>query len=177
MTLALSIGHLRPILAAVASLAGAAAMVAWRLRETRTPVTLRKIIAPPLGMSTGLAMFLYPAARVPWSWAAAVFLLGAVVLSIPLVRTTRLERRGDVIVMQRSRAFLAILLGLLVVRFALRAWVEQHVSTLQTGGLFFLLAFGMILRWRGTMWLEFRRLTRPGAAGLPPFPESDIVAD
>lgn len=177
MTLALTLGHLRPLIAAAVSLAGAAAMIAWRLQETRTPVTARKIIAPPLGMSTGLAMFLYPAARVPWSWAAAAFLLGALVLSIPLVRTTRLERRGDEIVMQRSRAFLAILLGLLVVRFALRAYVEQYVSTIQTGGLFFLLAFGMILRWRGTMWLEFRRLTTSRATAIGTFPDSDIVAD
>lgn len=177
MTLALTLGHLRPLIAAAVSLAGAAAMIAWRLQETRTPVTARKIIAPPLGMSTGLAMFLFPAARVPWSWAVAAFLLGALVLSIPLVRTTRLERRGDEIVMQRSRAFLAILLGLLVVRVALRAYVEQHVSTMQTGGLFFLLAFGMILRWRGTMWLEFRRLTVPGTTTIAAVPDSDIITD
>ncbi len=30
----------------------------------------------------------------------------------------------------------------------------------QTGGLFFILAFGMIVRWRVQMLLEYRALTR-----------------
>ncbi len=63
--------------------------------------------------------------------------------------------------MQRSRAFLWILLGLFAVRLALRAYVERVVSPMQSGGLLFLLAFGMILRWRVGMLLEFRRLTSP----------------
>src|SRR5512141_1128232 len=62
-------------------------------------------------MSTGLAMFLAPAARVPPAWAGAAFLLGATVLSIPLARTSRLVRRGDVVVLERSGAFLWVVLG------------------------------------------------------------------
>jgi membrane protein CcdC involved in cytochrome C biogenesis len=126
---------------------------------------MRKIVGPPLGMSTGLSLFLVPEARVPWTWAAAALLLGALVLAIPLARTTALVRRGDVVVMQRSRAFLWILLGIVVVRLALRTYVEQILSPMQTGGLFFLLAFGMILRWRVTMLLAYRRLTRPLSRG------------
>src|SRR5690349_10871865 len=98
-------------------------MIAWRVRETSTPVSTRKIVAPPLGMSTGLAMFLSPAVHVPWSWAATALLFGAVVLAIPLGRTSRLVRSGDVVLMQRSRAFLWILLGLVAVRLLLRTWV------------------------------------------------------
>jgi membrane protein CcdC involved in cytochrome C biogenesis len=149
---------LRPLITASASLVGAAAVVVWRLREARSRVTARRIVAPPLGMSTGLAMFLVPAARVPWWWAAAAFVLGAAVLAIPLVRTTSLVCRDDGIHMQRSRAFIAILLGLVAIRLVLRAYVEQYVSPMQTAALFFLLAFGMIVRWRVAMLLEFRRL-------------------
>src|SRR5512141_806738 len=123
-------------------------MLAWRVREARTPVSTRKIVFPPLGMSTGFLMFLAPAARVPWSWASAAFALGAVVLAVPLARTSRLVRTGDVVWMQRSRAFLWILLALLVVRTAARASVEQVVPPLQTGALFFVLAFGMLLEYR-----------------------------
>jgi membrane protein CcdC involved in cytochrome C biogenesis len=165
--------HLPLAAAVVVTLAGAAAMLAWRVREARTPVSTRKIVFPPLGMSTGFLMFLAPAARVPWSWASAAFALGAVVLAIPLARTSRLVRAGDVVWMQRSRAFLWILLGLLALRTALRAYVERMVTPLQTGALFFVLAFGMIVRWRLGMLLEYRRLlaeparAEPGGAASP----------
>jgi membrane protein CcdC involved in cytochrome C biogenesis len=164
--------HLHPLLIVAALLVGAAAMIAWRLRETSAPVTARKIVAPPLGMSTGLAMFLLPAARVPWKWAAAAFLSGALVLSIPLARTSRLVRRGDVVRMQRSKAFLWILLALVAARLALRGYLEQVLSPLQTGGILFLLAFGMIVPWRVAMLLAYRRLAAEGAArGAAPAPE------
>ena len=54
------------------------------------------------------------------------------------------------------------------VRTALRAYVERVVTPLQTGALFFVLAFGMILRWRIGMLLEYRRLlARVDPAGAP----------
>ncbi|HET9553006.1 MAG TPA: cytochrome c biogenesis protein CcdC [Anaeromyxobacteraceae bacterium] len=152
------LSHIHPLLMIAASLAGAGAMIAWRLRETSRPVSLWGIIGPPLGMSTGLAMFAAPAARVPWSWALAAFLLGALVFAIPVARTSRLVKRGDAVHMERSKAFLWILLGLVAVRFGLRAWIEEVVSPLQSGALLFLLAFGMILRWRVAMLLDYRRL-------------------
>ncbi|HUJ26198.1 MAG TPA: cytochrome c biogenesis protein CcdC [Myxococcales bacterium] len=149
-----------PVLTVLLSLLGAAAVLAWRMRESTRPVSLLKIVAPPLGMSTGLGMFVFmPAARVPVSWATAALALGALVLAIPVVRTSRLIRRGNDVIMQRSGAFLWILLGLVALRFALRAWVERHVSPMQTAGLFFLLAFGMIVRWRGQMLRDYRKLT------------------
>jgi membrane protein CcdC involved in cytochrome C biogenesis len=139
-------------------------MLAWRVRETSTPVSTRKIVVPPLGMATGFLMFLAPAARVPWAWASAAFALGALVFAVPLARTSRLVRSGDEVRMQRSRAFLWILIGLLVARTALRAYVERVVTPLQTGALFFVLAFGMIARWRVGMLLQYRRLV---AAPVP----------
>ncbi len=150
--------HLPVAVVVLVTVAGAAAMLAWRVREARTPVSTRKIVVPPLGMSTGFLMFLAPGARVPWSWASVAFALGAIVFAVPLTRTSRLVRTGDVVWMQRSRAFLWILLGLLAVRTALRAYVEHVVTPLQTGALFFVLAFGMIARWRIGMLLEYRRL-------------------
>jgi len=147
-----------PGLALLVTLLGAAVILAWRVRETRTPVSTRKIVIPPLGMSTGFSMFFAPATRIPWSWAAGAFLAGALVFSYPLARTSRLTRNGGVILMQRSRAFLWILLGLLAVRLALRAYVERFVTPAQTAALFFVLAFGMILRWRAAMLIEYRRL-------------------
>jgi membrane protein CcdC involved in cytochrome C biogenesis len=149
------------------SLAGAAAVLAWRLRETSRPITVRKIVIPPIGMSTGFAMFAFPPARVPLSWALCAFLVGAVLFAYPLVKTSKLARHGDAIRLQRSKAFLWILLGLFALRFAARAYVEQFVSVLQTGAIFFLLAFGMILPWRVLMLLQYRKLREDSAATDP----------
>lgn len=113
---------------------------------------------PPLGMSTGLAMFVWRPMWIPWSWAAAAFGFGFLVLSWPLARASRLEHRADGIYLRRSRAFLAILLGLLGIRLALHDWIGHLVSARQTASLFFLIAFGMILRWRAGMLRQFRVL-------------------
>jgi membrane protein CcdC involved in cytochrome C biogenesis len=151
----------------ITSLAGAAVIIAWRLRETTRPVTVRKIIIPPLGMSTGFSMFAYPPTRIPALWALSAFALGAVVFAYPLLKSSRLVRSGDVVMLERSPAFLWILLGLVAVRFAARSYIEQYVSPLQTGSIFFILAFGMILRWRVLMYLEYRRLLQPARSTEP----------
>ena len=134
-------------------------MLAWRFHETRRPVTPPAILIPPLGMSTGFMMFVAPRLRFPFWWGVVAFLVGAVVFAIPLAHTSRLEREGNTVVMRRSPAFIVILLVLVAIRFALRSYIDRFVSPLQTGALFFVLAFGMILRWRLGMWLEYRRLT------------------
>ncbi|NJD10089.1 MAG: cytochrome c biogenesis protein CcdC [Gemmatimonadetes bacterium] len=141
-----------------AAVAGAATVMAWRVQETRRPVSLKSILLPPLGMSTGFFMFAVPQLRLPWSWAVAAFLAGALLFSWPLARSSRLERAGDVIVLRRSRAFLLILLVLAAIRLALRSWIDQVISPLQTGALFFVLAFGMILVWRLRMLRDYRAL-------------------
>jgi membrane protein CcdC involved in cytochrome C biogenesis len=154
----MDLAHLRlPLL--IMSILGGVIVFSWRLSETNRPITARKILIPPLGMSTGLFMFLYPPTRIPLSWAAAALVSGTIFFTYPLVRTSRLTRDGDVIRLQRSRAFLWILLGLVAVRFAARGWVEQHVSPLQTGSIFFLVALGMIVPWRILMYREYRKLT------------------
>ena len=152
--------ELRALFGSAASLVGAGIMLAWRFHETRRPVTLPAIVIPPLGMSTGFAMFFAPQMRIPFWWGLVAFLVGAFIFAIPLAHTSRLERDGNTVVMRRSPAFIVILLVLVAIRFALRSYIDQFISPLQTGALFFVLAFGMILRWRVGMWLEYRRLTR-----------------
>ena len=141
-----------------AGIIGFIAVLIWRIRETQRPVTTRGIVIPPLGMSTGLSMFAVPAFRVPWLWGVAAFALGAIVFARPLIRSTTLQRQGDVVMMQRSRAFLAILLGLAAVRLGLRQYIGQYISAPQTAALFFTLAFGMIVRWRAEMLRAYRKL-------------------
>ena len=154
--------HLSPVVYVLFSLAGAAVVLTWRFRETSAPVTMRSLVIPPLGMSTGLSMFIAPQTRVPILWALGALALGALVFSWPLARSSKLTKQGEQFLMKRSPAFLLILLGLLAVRFALRSWIELYVTQLQAGALFFLIAFGAIVRWRVSLVLEFRRLSGIG---------------
>ena len=149
---------------ALVSLIGLAGVMAWRIREGRSAVTMRKIVMPPLGMSTGFCMFLAPAFRVPWAWAAIAFLAGAILLAWPLLATSRLVRDGEAIMMQRSGAFFGVVVALAAIRFLARGYLDTVMSIEQTGGLFFILAFGMIARWRLKMLMEYRTLTAATAA-------------
>ena len=150
--------HLSPATSAVTSLAGMVAVLAWRVQEGRRAVTLKKIVFPPLGMATGFSMFIVPAFRVPLLWALVAFLIGAIVLAYPLLLTSRLERDGDAIMMRRSSAFLIVIVVLALVRYFARGYFNTLLTLEQTGALFFILAFGMILRWRAGMFFEFRKL-------------------
>jgi membrane protein CcdC involved in cytochrome C biogenesis len=144
----------------LASIVGAIAVMMWRIRETRMPVSTKTIVIPPLGMATGFSMFILPAFRVPWTWAIASFLTGVVALAYPLLRTSRLVCSGGIVTMQRSNAFLAVLIVLAGVRLAARGYLDTVLTVPQTAALFFVLAFGMILRWRAQMFLEYRALMR-----------------
>jgi membrane protein CcdC involved in cytochrome C biogenesis len=73
-----------------------------------------------------------------------------------------LERQGEAIMMKRSGAFLIVLLGLAVIRFVARGYFDTILTTQQTAGVFFILAFGMIVIWRAKMLADYRKLTGAG---------------
>ena len=152
-----------PLVVLGTSIAGALAVLLWRLRETSRPISIRGILLPPLGMSTGLCMFLVPAFRVPWTWAIGSFAAGAVALAYPLIRSSKLYLADGALMMQRSRVFLAILLGLAAIRIALRDYVGHLLPPRETASVFFLLAFGMIVRWRLWMYFRYRAIMRDTA--------------
>lgn len=156
-----------PTTTAVTSVIGLIGVLAWRIREGRSAVTIKKILIPPAGMATGFSMFIVPAFRVPWLWALIAFAIGAIVLAYPLLLTSRLEREGEVIMMKRSSAFLLVVVALAAVRYFARGFFDKLLTIEQTGALFFVLAFGMILRWRMSMFMEYRALTAE-PAGLEP---------
>jgi membrane protein CcdC involved in cytochrome C biogenesis len=143
----------------LSSMAGLAAVILWRVREGRTAVSVKKIVMPPLGMATGLSMFAVPAFRIPWTWAGIAFFVGTLGLAYPLLRTSRLVRQGEVVRMQRSSAFFAVILLLAAVRILARGYFDTFLSVQQSGALFLVLAFGMILRWRAQMLFDYCRLT------------------
>jgi membrane protein CcdC involved in cytochrome C biogenesis len=149
---------------AVVSLIGLAGVLMWRVREGRSAVTLKKIVMPPVGMATGFCMFFYPPCRVPLLWGLGAFLIGAVLFAYPLLLTSDLHYQNGVIMMKRSSAFFAVIIVLAVVRYLARGYFDRFLSLEQTGALFYLLAFGMILRWRLKLVLAYRTLT----SGSPP---------
>ncbi|MBD1371130.1 cytochrome c biogenesis protein CcdC [Hazenella sp. IB182357] len=130
-----------------------------RIRATQKPTSAKKIILPPFAMSTGFLMFiLLPTTRIPWSWAFFSFAIGAIFLATPLIRTSQFHIVEDQIYLKRSRAFIFILLLLGIVRFSLHSYIEQYLSIFQTAGLFFILAFGMLLPWRISMYIQYKQL-------------------
>ena len=150
---------LHPWMSVASGILGFFAILAWRVREGRTAVTIRKIVIPPLGMATGFCMFIAPMFRVPWTWAAIAFLLGALILAYPLVRTSRLKLQGDTVMMHRSASFFIVIVVLAIIRILAHSYLDTVMSIQQTAGLFFILAFGMILRWRLSMLFEYKRVT------------------
>lgn len=130
-----------------------------RLKASRRPVTIKKIIIPPLGMTTGFGMFIVPETHIPILWGVIAFAVGSLLFSYPLNRSTQFEIIDGEVYAKRTRGFAYILIGLLALRLVLHEVVEQYISLFQTGSVFFLLAYGMILSWRWYMLKEYRRIT------------------
>jgi membrane protein CcdC involved in cytochrome C biogenesis len=156
----------RRAISLVVSIVGAVGVLVWRVQETRTAVSARKILIPPIGMATGFCMFFAPPFRVPLTWALVAFLLGALLLAYPLLRTSRLTREGDTVMAQRSFAFFGVIIFLGVIRVAAHGYLDSILTVQQTAGLFFILAFGMIVRWRTVMFLQYRALVREPRSSL-----------
>jgi membrane protein CcdC involved in cytochrome C biogenesis len=150
----ISLNFVAPIFALIM----ASMVIVIRLRATNKPTNARKILIPPLGMSTGFLMFLYPPMRVPWAWAGVAFLAGALLFSYPLIKTSHFEMIDGKVYLKRSRAFILILIGLFILRMVLHDYLEHLISVEQTAALFFILAFGMLLPWRLAMYLKYRKL-------------------
>ncbi len=148
-----------PVITAVVSLVGLVGVLVWRVREGRTAVTLKKIVMPPVGMATGFCMFVAPQCRVPFAWGLIAFLIGAIVFAYPLLLTSDLHLQNGVIMMKRSSAFFAVIIVLAVVRYLARGYFDRYLTLMQTGAIFYLLAFGMILRWRLKLYLAYRSIT------------------
>ncbi|MDA5107695.1 MULTISPECIES: CcdC family protein [Brevibacillus] len=147
-----ALGMLVPLLMATV-------VIVLRMRGTKKPVSARRIILPPLFMSTGFAMFHFPETATPLIYDAIAFFVG-MIFSIPLILTSRFEIVGQDVYLKRSRAFFGILVALVVIRFAMKLWVNDSLTTMQTAGLFFVLAYGMIVPWRLAMLYMYRQLVK-----------------
>lgn len=112
---------------------------------------------PPLAMSTGFLMFLYEPTR-PSAFHVMEALAAGLLFSILLIYTSKFEVKNGDIYLKRSKAFAFILIGLLLVRIVLRLLVGQDINPVELSGMFFLLAFGMLLPWRVAMLVKYTKM-------------------
>ncbi|MEK3854989.1 CcdC family protein [Cytobacillus sp. FSL H8-0458] len=128
-----------------------------RMKAAKKPASAKKIILPPIFMSTGALMFTVPYFRVtPMEIleAATVGLL----FSILLIKTSSFEIKDSEIYLKRSKAFAFILIGLLVTRIIGKIVLSSTIDYGQLSGMFWILAFSMIVPWRIAMYMNYRKL-------------------
>lgn len=130
-----------------------------RLRAQKKPVNAKKILIPPIAMSTGALMFIFEEFRVaPMQILEAVAL--GMVFSLVLIATSKFEISGDDIYLKASKAFPFILIGLLVLRVILKVIFSTTLDVGELAGMFFILAFSMLAPWRIAMLIKYLKLEK-----------------
>ncbi|UJL48020.1 cytochrome c biogenesis protein CcdC [Virgibacillus sp. NKC19-16] len=137
----------------------AGAMIVMRLKAAKKPASIKKIILPPLFMSTGAFMFIFPVFQIRWVQVLEALAVG-IICSIFLIKTSKFEIRDQDIYLIPSKAFAFILVGLLLFRIIFKLAIGSTISLGQTSGMFFILAFGMIVTWRLSMLYKFVQLEK-----------------
>jgi membrane protein CcdC involved in cytochrome C biogenesis len=128
-----------------------------RMKAAKKPANVKKIILPPVFMSSGALMYVVPEFRLtPMEILEAVIV--GMLFSILLIKTSKFEVRDNDIYLKRSKAFVFILVGLLVVRLVAKSILSSTIDFGQLSGMFFLLAFSMIVPWRIAMYQSYMKL-------------------
>ena len=143
----------------IAAVIMALGVFAIRMKASKKPATLKKIILPPIFMSTGALMYVFEPFRLTGIEMIEAVLLG-MFFSIFLIMTSRFEIKDEQIYIKRSKAFVFVLLGLIVVRTLLKFILSSSIDIGEIGGMFFLIAFSMIVPWRLSMYYQYKKLER-----------------
>src|SRR5699024_9209056 len=114
----------------------AVTMIFVRAKASKKPTSPKKIILPPIFMSTGAVMFFIPEFRLNATEVIEALLLGAI-FSLLLIKTTKFEREGKDIYLIPSKAFIFVLIGLFLLRLIIKIIVGAHISFGETSGMFF----------------------------------------
>lgn len=130
-----------------------------RLRSQKKPMNEKKIIIPPIAMSTGALMFFFEEFRVAPLQILEAMSIG-ILFSTVLIATSKFEVRDEDIYLKRSKAFVFILVGLLILRIILKLIFSSSLDVGELGGMFFILAWSMIIPWRLAMLVQFKKLKK-----------------
>jgi len=152
------------VLSTIAAILMGSAVLMIRMKAAKKPVTAKKIILPPLFMSTGALMFIFPYFRVTPLEITEALIVG-LIFSIVLIKTSNFEVRKEGIYMKPSKAFPFILIGLLVIRVVMKLVLSSSIDIGALSGMFWILAFGMIVPWRISMFIQYRKISRLDAQG------------
>lgn len=148
-----SIEEILFIIASIGAVIMGIIVIFVRKHASKTPVTLKKIIIPPIMMSTGALMYIFPYFRLSFTHIAETIVIGAA-FSAVLIITTKYEVKNSELYVKQTRAFPLILMGLLLARIALKYVFSLNTTPGEIGGMFFLLAFVMIGIWRLSMLIK-----------------------
>ncbi len=130
-----------------------------RMRSQKKPVNPKKILIPPVAMSTGALMFIFEEFRVTPLQIVEAVIVG-VIFSTVLIATSKFEIRDHDIYMKRSKAFFFILAGLLIGRILLKIFLSESFDVGELAGMFWILAFAMLWPWRIAMLVQFKKLQK-----------------
>src|SRR5699024_10993863 len=101
-------------------------MIFVRLKASKKPSTVKKIILPPIFMSTVACMFFVSDFRVPWMQVLEAFVVG-IFFSLFLIKTSKFEIKQDAIYLIPSKSFVFILFGLLAVRIIIKLIIGSTI--------------------------------------------------
>ncbi|WP_147640323.1 cytochrome c biogenesis protein CcdC [Paenisporosarcina sp. FSL H8-0542] len=130
-----------------------------RAKSANRPVSAKKIILPPLFMSTGALMFVFEYFRVPPMQIAEALGVG-LLFSLVLIWTSKFEVKNNNIYLKQSKAFIFILIGLLIIRVIAKVILSSTIDVGELSGMFWILAFGMIVPWRIAMLIQYKNLEK-----------------
>lgn len=130
-----------------------------RMKAAKKPVSPKKIILPPFFMSTGALMFIFPYFRISGQEILEAAIAG-ILFSFLLIKTTKFEIKDNDIYLINSKAFIYILFGLLAIRIVAKFILSSSIDVGPLGGMFWMLAFCMIVPWRIAMFINYKKLTK-----------------
>ncbi|QTQ09305.1 CcdC family protein [Macrococcoides canis] len=135
------------------------AVIVVRMKAQNYPTNIKKIILPPFFMSTGALMYIFPYFRLTtMEMIEAVFV--GMFFSVFLIFTSNFEVKDNKIYMKRSKLFPLILITLLVIRAVMKFFLSSAIHPGELAGMFFLLAFSMIVPWRIAMYIKYKKIAK-----------------
>jgi len=130
-----------------------------RMKAATKPVSPKKIILPPFFMSTGALMFVFPYFRITGQEILEAAIAG-IIFSFLLIKTTKFEIKENDIYLINSKVFIYILFGLLAIRIVAKFILSSSIDVGPLGGMFWMLAFCMIVPWRIAMYINYKKLAK-----------------
>ncbi|MBC2168692.1 CcdC family protein [Listeria booriae] len=147
------------ILSIIITLVFGVGVILIRMKASKEPASVKKIIIPPIMMSTGALMFVIPYFRVSLGGILEAVVMG-LVFSLILIWTTRFEIRHQYVFIKRTKSFPVILLSLLLIRLGIKYWISGSVDVGELSGMFWILAFAMIVPWRIAMYFQYKNVAQ-----------------